>query len=157
MLQSELGRCAQQRKLRARFGPEARWFGGKGALRAVAASVAMSVLFGGCATLLSKDPASLVAERAQERWQALIEKDLARAYTFLSEGTRQAISLERYQSGIKAGMWRKVEVEGVDCRGTVCKARLLVTYDHKMMKDVTTPLSEDWIIENGNAWLVLTK
>ncbi len=126
-------------------------------MRALMAWVGVSMLFAGCATPAIKEPAELVAIRAKDRWQALIDQDLPRAYAFLSEGTRQSISLERYQAGIKPGMWRKVKVEGVDCKEKVCRARLLVTYDHKMMKDVTTPLSEDWLIENGNAWLVLVK
>lgn len=131
--------------------------GGKSGFWAFLASTAAIGLFAGCAAVPVKEPAELVAARAKDRWLALIDGDLARAYTFLSEGTRQAVSLERYQSGIKPGLWRKAEVDAVECKESVCKVRLLVTYDHRMMKNVTTPLNETWLIENGNAGLVLTK
>lgn len=131
--------------------------GKKGFRRAFLASSVILGFLAACASVPVQEPGDLVAARARDRWQALIDKDIERAYKFLSEGTRQAISLERYQSSIKSGIWRKVEVDAVQCKESVCKVRLLITYDHKVMKGVTTPLSETWLIENGNAWFVLTQ
>ena len=156
MHRNELGLRAthDQRGFWAGFGKSRR--SGKNPWQIFLVSSVTLGLLVACAVVPVKEPAELVAVRAKERWQALIERDLARAYTFLSEGTRLAISLERYKSSIKPGIWRKVEVDAVQCQESVCKVRLSVTYDHERVKGVTTPLSENWLIENGNAWFVLT-
>jgi hypothetical protein len=51
-------------------------------------------------------------------------------------------------------MWRDVKVDKVDCEAELCKVQLAVTYDAKMMKGITTPIWESWIIEDGSAWYV---
>ena len=38
--------------------------------------------------------------------------------------------------------------------GDLCKVQMIVTYDMAKMKGIPTPLAEEWIIENGNAWYV---
>jgi hypothetical protein len=31
---------------------------------------------------------------------------------------------------------------------------LAVTYDHRMMKGITTPIHETWVIDDGQFWYV---
>ncbi len=112
----------------------------------------------GCASI-SVDSApevkqKYVAERAQARWQALIKGDVDAAYTFLSPASKKVTPLAKYVSSIKPGMWRDVKVDKVDCEAEVCKVQLAVTYDAKMMKGITTPFWESWVIEDGSAWYV---
>ena len=97
----------------------------------------------------------VVSERAVARWQALIKGDLDAAYAFLSPASKKATPLTAYASSIKPGiMWRQIKVDKVDCAAEVCKAQLSLTYDAKMMKGITTPIWESWIIEDGTAWYV---
>jgi hypothetical protein len=112
----------------------------------------------GCASL-NADSApeakqKVVAERAEARWQALMKGDLDAAYAFLSPASKKATPLMEYARTIKPGMWRKVKVDKVDCEAEICKAQLSVTYDNRMMKGITTPVWETWIIEQGSAWYV---
>ena len=96
----------------------------------------------------------VVSERAVARWQALIKGDVDAAYAFLSPASKKATPLMAYSSAIKPGMWRQIKVDKVDCEAEVCKAQLSLTYDAKMMKGITTPIWESWIIEDGTAWYV---
>ena len=134
----------------------ARWLRGI-AIKCVPALAA--VVLSGCAGWISKDsdPAAkerVVAERAEARWQALIKGDLDGAYAFLSEGSKATTSLSAYKAKIKPGIWRQAKVDKVECEAEVCRAKLTVTIDHKLMRGIPVPLDENWIIEKGSAWYV---
>lgn len=103
------------------------------------------------------DPAAkekVVAERAEARWQTLIKGDLNAAYDYLSAGSKATTPLDVYKAKIRPGMWRQAKVEKVECEAEACKVDMRITFDHKLMKGVQTPLSESWIIEKGSAWYV---
>lgn len=130
-----------------------------GLKRALGLSVALiGLVVAGCASL-SVDSApevkqKVVSERAQARWQALMKGDLDAAYAFLSPASKKATPLKAYAQTIKPGIWRDVKVDKVSCEAELCKVQLAVTYDAKMMKGITTPIWESWIIEDGSAWYV---
>jgi hypothetical protein len=118
----------------------------------------------GCATApgtgsLTKDSPpevkrSVLTERINARWDALIKGDLDQAYTFMSQASKDAYSLGVYKSKVHPGMWRSVKIDSIDCDGAVCWAKMVLTYDHPIMKGVQTPFTESWIIEKGSAWFV---
>jgi hypothetical protein len=133
------------------------------AVRALAAvGLAAFLAIGGCASMapgIGKDSPSeekqkVVANRAVARWEALIKGDLDTAYTFLSAGSRAAYPLDLYKRRIKPGLWRTVRSDKVACEAELCKVDLIVTIDAKRMKGLEVPLTETWIIEDGNAWFV---
>jgi len=95
-----------------------------------------------------------VADRAEARWQALMKGDVDAAYAFLSPASKTATPLASYAKAIKPGMWRQAKVDKVNCEAEVCKVQLSVTYDNRMMKGITTPIWESWVIEQGSAWYV---
>ena len=84
----------------------------------------------------------------------MIKGDLDQAYTFLSVGSQEAMPLKMYKEKIKPGMWRSVKVDSMECEAEICRAKMTLTYDHRMMKGIQTPFEETWILENGNAWYV---
>ena len=129
----------------------------------MAAGAVATMALGGCAGMagfgISKDsdPAAkqkVVAQRAEARWQSLIKGDLDAAYAYLSEGSKATTPLEVYKSKIRPGLWRQARVEKVECEAEVCKVEVQITFDHKLMKGIQTPLNESWIIEKGSAWYV---
>jgi len=144
----------------------ARWMRGSAsrlALVMFAAGAIASLTLTGCAGMpgfgISKDsdPAAkqkTVAQRAEARWQALIKGDLDAAYAYLSEGSKATTPLAVYKAKIKPGMWRQAKVEKVECEAEICKVEMQITFDHKLMKGIQTPLNENWIIEKGSAWYV---
>ncbi len=115
----------------------------------------------GCASMsgLNRDsPAeakqAVVTERIYARWQALIKGDLDTAYTYLSTASQEAMPLKVYKIKIKPGMWRSVQINSLQCEAEICKAKMTLTYDHRLMKDIQTPFEENWIIDKGTAWYV---
>jgi hypothetical protein len=110
---------------------------------------------------LAKDsPAALkekvVGERANARWQALIKRDYKGAYAFLSPASRETTSLPTFQARFEAAEYRAVAIEKIECAEEVCKVMLKLTYDlpPAKVRGVVTPLDEDWIIDQGQAWFV---
>jgi len=126
------------------------------------ALASIALLMAGCAGMapgIDKDTPpeqkqKIVAERAEARWQALIKGDLDTAYTYLSPGSRATTPLAVYKSKTKPGLWRQAKVQEVSCDGDVCKVMMQIAYDYKKIKGIETPLTENWIIENGTAWYV---
>jgi hypothetical protein len=142
--------------------PPARgWREGRKRLAALFAAGAVATMaLGGCAVFginKDSDPAAkqkVVAQRAEARWQSLIKGDLDAAYAYLSEGSKATTPLDVYKAKIRPGMWRQAKVEKVECEAEVCKVEMQITFDHKLMKGIQTPLNESWIIEKGSAWYV---
>ena len=124
-------------------------------------AVMLLVAVAGCATTgggLTKDSSpeakrAVVTERVQGFWAAMIEGNLARAYTYLSPASRELVAFETFKANARAG-YQEAKVDRIECDGAVCKVRLTVTYDHRRMKGLATPLDEAWVIDEGQAWLV---
>jgi hypothetical protein len=45
-------------------------------------------------------------------------------------------------------------VESATCEAEVCKVRVMLTYDHRLMKGITTPVEESWVLDGGRFWFV---
>lgn len=130
----------------------------------MAAAVVAMALLGGCAGMggLSTDtPANVkqeaVSARAKARWDKLIAGDLAGAYTYLSPASRATMSLDVYKAKHKVGMYRSVKIDNVECKADTCTVTLHLTYDYRRNRrtnSITTPLTESWIISEGQAWIV---
>lgn len=140
----------------------ARWHGPDWRVWMVGAFAA--VMAAGCATtsggLAPDSPAALkemvVAERADARWQALIKRDYKGAYAYFSPASRETTSLPKFQSQIEAFEYRAVTIDKIECVAEVCKVVLKLTYDFPLGKarGIVTPLDENWIIDQGQAWFV---
>lgn len=98
----------------------------------------------------------VVRERANARWQALIRRDYASAYGFLSPASRSSISQPAYKARFEPAEYRAATVEKVDCASEVCKVKVQLTFDLPAAKGrgLVVSLDEDWIIDQGQAWFV---
>ena len=111
--------------------------------------------FGGLTAETSEEAKqSAVAARAKARWEALMKLDIAGAYEYLSPASKATMPLDLYKAKHKLGLYRAVKVDGVRCAADACTVNLSVTYDYKSFKGITTPLTEKWIITQGQAWFV---
>ena len=97
---------------------------------------------------------TLVTARANARWAALLKGDLDAAYKYLSPASRQVLSLEKYKATHRRSTFVEANVEAVACDGDVCRARVLLTYDHRRMKGIISPVVESWLFESGEPWFV---
>jgi hypothetical protein len=120
----------------------------------------LAVSGAGCSTasLTSETPVALkekiVAERAEARWQAVIRRDFEAAYGYLSPSSRSALTLEGFKATAGQLAYRGAKIDGVTCEAETCDVKLFVTYDHRVMKGVTSPLAEKWILDKGQMWYV---
>ncbi len=95
-----------------------------------------------------------VVERANARWQAVIESDAEKAYAFLSPGSKALTSFDAYRARARLVGIRAAELESVACEPEVCKVKFRVTLDHRLMKGLVMPVEETWVLENGQYWYV---
>lgn len=95
-----------------------------------------------------------VTERVKARWQAVIDGDAARAYGFLSPGSKAVTSLENYKARARLTGFRSADVESVACETEACKVQIRVTLDHRLMKGIPASVEETWVLENGRYWYV---
>jgi hypothetical protein len=128
----------------------------------VAASIAVTLGLTGCATgpgsqapagAAPEARAETVKQRALARWAALIRGDVKAAYQYLSPASRAVTSLERFQTKT-AGSFREIKLDDVRCESETCQVRLWLTFDHRVMKGITTPIEETWVFDGGQAWFV---
>lgn len=158
-------RAEGSQRINREFCDVLRQFGREGVAKrrqwSVGIAAAMVGLLSGCAGiggLTASTPADVkrdaVASRAKARWDALIKLDVERAYGFLSPASKATMPLDLYKARHKVGMYRAVKVDQVNCEAETCTVNLSVTYDYKQFKGVTTPMVENWIITQGQAWFV---
>lgn len=101
-------------------------------------------------------PEQRVADRAAQRWQALIDKDLNRAYEFFSPAYRQAVSVERYKGSFGGSViWQDAEVKTVKCGENVCDVTMMIVYKYNVRAasfESNKILEEKWILSDGAWW-----
>ena len=95
-----------------------------------------------------------VAKRVNARWDALLKGDLDGAYALLSPASREATTLEQFKKNTRKAGFRAAKIDKIDCSAELCNVKLVVTYDHRLMKGVQTPVEETWIFDKGQAWMV---
>ena len=131
------------------------------AIRPVAAGV-LAVALAGCGSLpdaggsgasSSDAAAAVVQQRAEARWALVLKGDNVAAYQYLSPGSKAAFPLEQYILQAPRH-FRAATVTGVQCGSDRCDVKLDVTYDSKLVKGVTTPLREIWLLDGGQWWYV---
>lgn len=111
-----------------------------------------------CATLGPDSPneekVKVVTERAQARWNAIIGKDFAAAYEYMSPASRATVTPAGFKTIASRLNYRIAKVREVTCEGQTCLVKLTITYDTSIMPGVRTPLEESWSIDKGQAWYV---
>jgi len=96
---------------------------------------------------------AVVAERAQERWNALIRNDYLAAYEYLSPTARELLPYDEYRTRARGELrYTAAKVDRVTCEAEACKVRMIVTYDHRLMKGIVTPVDESWVLDKGQFW-----
>ncbi len=119
--------------------------------------VVLAVLTAACATLRPDSPneekVKVVTQRAEARWNAVIDKNFDAAYEYLSPSSRAALPLASFRAMASRIAYRGIKITAVSCEEQICRANMILTYDAAGQR-VNTPFNEDWIIEKGQAWYV---
>jgi hypothetical protein len=93
-------------------------------------------------------------ERAEARGLALVRGDLDAAYEYLSEGSKALISKDNFKKRMSMVPFRAYRIDEAGCERETCKVKSKLTFDHRAMKGVTTPMTELWVIEHGKVFYV---
>lgn len=114
---------------------------------------------GAGAAALSKDTpaeakAAAATKRSLERWDLLLKGDTKGAYGFHSPASREVTPLERFQAKAAVGSFRGIKHDQTTCEAETCMVRLWLTFDHRVMQGVVSPVAETWVIDGGQVWLV---
>lgn len=109
---------------------------------------------GGSAQSVQVEPQKIVADLAAARWEALIKGDFAKAYNYLSPGTREVMSLDLYKAKIRGGNWKRANVDTVSCEQDQCKVLMAIEYSYRDIKSLETRLDEKWLRQDGKWWYV---
>jgi hypothetical protein len=126
-----------------------------------AAVLLLALGVGACATPGAVTPSTspeakraAVLARADARGAALVKGDLDAAYAFLSEGSKAVISLDNFKRRMSVVPFTAYRIDDASCEAESCKVRSKLTYDHRVMKGVTTPITETWVVERGQLFFV---
>lgn len=121
----------------------------------------LAATLGACATTdgvtASSSPEarrSAVLARADARGAALVRGDLDAAYAYLSEGSKAVITLDNFKRRMSVVPFTAYRIDSATCDADNCKVQAKVTYDHRVMKGVTTPVTETWVAERGGLYFV---
>jgi hypothetical protein len=138
------------------------WEGGIGLINfrwIVAVGLSFTLFLSGCvsgaSTLVSSaGPAEKkVAERAQARWEALLQGEFNSAYGYISPAGRSKLQARDYRIRVSIGHIRRAEVKGASCTSEVCQVR--VQLDHQLEGiPLSQEVSETWIFDQGAWWFV---
>jgi hypothetical protein len=128
---------------------------------AFAAAVALALT--GCAGIVKKDEdASVLKEKAVQRWDYLIAHQAEKAYDFLSPGYRATITRENYAAGMnnRPVSWQSVKYIDQTCEPDVCTVTVKLTYKVSVnihgSRNVNggSEITEQWIRDSGR-WYFL--
>jgi hypothetical protein len=110
----------------------------------------------GCGAIKKEEDASVIKEKAVQRWELLIAHQAEKAYDLLSPGYRQTKDRAAYAKEMNARpvRWSKVHYTSQDCEADTCKVHLSVDYSLNTGGPVGTvnasaPLTETWIRIDG--------
>jgi hypothetical protein len=123
------------------------------------------MLLSACATTSTASPEDIVKERAQARWDALLDGDFATAYSYFSPGYRSTITVVDFEIGVRMRkvQYRTAEYLGHSCENDVCTVQIKVGYlvarpvpglDNWESESM---LSEQWINSDGEWWFLPQK
>jgi hypothetical protein len=115
-----------------------------------------------CGMVRKDEDASVIEQKAVQRWNYLIAHKAEKAYDYLSPGYRATKTRESYAAGMnnRPVNWEEVKYIDQSCSQDVCTVHLKLKYKvmvnlHGMRKIAgNSPVTERWIKESGR-WYYL--
>ena len=110
----------------------------------------------------SANPSDAVKARSVKRWELLIDKRYEEAYAFLSPGYREVRPLADYVKIMQGRpvQWTRVHFKTAKCEPESCMVDMEVhaQFEMPVMRvgtvDTLTVLNENWILDDGEWFLV---
>jgi len=107
-----------------------------------------------------RSPAEIVAERAQARWDAVIDRDPESSYEYQTPGYREKASVMDHAIRFSRRQitWAAADVLGAECIEDRCNVEVMVTYRADGAPGVLSGLEgsraieETWILIENEWW-----
>jgi len=102
----------------------------------------------------SRPAEEIVLERAQARWNALVERDWNTAYPYITPAYRAIVPLKRYGNQFTGPLqWESAKAHSATCEGARCTVRVEISF-RTLLPGHTDRLSstfvdEVWVLEEG--------
>ena len=124
-------------------------------LRAAAAGILMAVA-AGCASIGagSRPAEQVVLERAQARWNALVDRDFGAAYAYLTSGYRAVVPLAAYRRQTTGpAQWEGAKAHSAKCEAARCIVAVEITFRIGLPGHAdrvqSSFVDETWVLEDG--------
>lgn len=117
---------------------------------------AAALALAGCATT-AQAPEDLVTQRVEQRWDALMQNDFERAWTYTQPGYKAIVAQRDYHKRFGGGgRWKGVQIHDVQCQPERCLVKLRLTSTVMVPpfrgKDLVGHITETWVREDGQWW-----
>lgn len=115
-----------------------------------------------CQPADDRSPEEIVLERAQQRWDLVMERDLVQAYEFYTPGFREMTGVDEYRRDMQNVRIRYTGAEALsaECEEEVCDVQVRVSY--RLPEGVAPTgmsripgerrIEETWIRVDGSWW-----
>ena len=101
-------------------------------------------------------------QRVIAKWNALIHRDFAVAYSFASPGYRKLYSLDIFKSGFGNKVaWRRIEVVDIGFKGSDAATVTIIVYaaydppEAQKTIDMKSYVHESWVFVDGQWWYLV--
>jgi hypothetical protein len=119
--------------------------------------VVLSLVAAGCAStggLGSKPPEEVVLTRAQDRWKALLKRDWATAYEYVTPAYRALVPLDRYGNQFSGPVqWEGATAKSAKCEEKRCEVVVEIVFRTLLPghrdRVSSTHIQETWVLEDG--------
>jgi len=140
--------------------PDRGWFAPRWSAARLAASSGLLVLVLAACSMAQVQPGQEVPERAQARWDALLEGDYAKAYSYATPGYRSSTSATDFEIEFRTRRLQYLSAEYRDheCEKSTCTVRMKVGY--RIVRPAagvpewksSSVIEEQWIESAGEWW-----
>ncbi|MEO8117735.1 MAG: hypothetical protein ABI606_00245 [Rhodoferax sp.] len=123
------------------------------------ASLCAVLTLAACASLGSSSPEAQVRQRATERWQHMVARNIDQAYGYTTPAFRAVVTADAYRGRFgAAAIWVGAEVVQVNCpEATKCQAVVRLDFKPTLSRasggNFSTHINEAWLLEDGQWWL----
>ena len=102
---------------------------------------------------ISMTPEQKVMQRAEARWNAILEGKVDVAYGIISPAGRLRMPLEEYRLRVNTQYARKVRVASATCEVELCEVTLDFDYVLNGLP-LSQVITEKWVLDGGEWWFV---
>lgn len=117
----------------------------------------LALVVSGCASMKLSTAENRLAERAEQRWQALIAGDFDQAYEYETPGYRSVYSMKAFQNRFGRHIrWQDVTIQSVSVSDDVAEVQVMIAFktltpEGRVIEGLQ-PVRERWQLVGGEWW-----